>query len=713
MELSDNANILFWQLLQLLCRTEALNPPRAVELFTSYQYNKADLRLAPNCGPSRHLIMPGFLNVVLLLLAAAVCVVALFRAFNLPPVLGYLLVGAALGPHAAGIVPDSERARYLAEFGVVFLMFSIGLEFSLPRLFAMKRIVLGLGGLQVLGSLALFTAAGLLQGQTAVSSFAVAGVIAMSSTAMLSKLLVDRMELESMHGRQVIGVLLFQDLAVVPLLILIPALSRPPEELASTLGLAAVKAAVALSLILFVGQKLMRRWFLIVARRKSSELFMLNILLVTLGLAWITEWFGLSLALGAFLAGLLISETEYRYQVEDDIKPFRDVLLGLFMVTVGMFLNVRVIASDLLWVLLLLAGILVLKFVIVFTASAWIDRQTGTAVRSGLWLCAGGEFGFVLLTLAADQRVVPEHVLQVVMAALVLSLLVAPLIVQASDRIVLRFVASEWLLRSMELTRVAARSLATDKHVIICGYGRTGQFLARLLEQEDLTYVALDLDPDRVREAAAAGDTVVYGDSARRETLIAAGLMRACAVVVSYNDIAATMKVMHHVQAIRPDIPVVARARDDNDMARLVEGGAAEVVPEILETSIMLASHTLTLIGTPITRVIRRMREIRSQRYGLMRGYFVGTSDLDERPDALQERLHSVTLLLGAHAVGRSIGQLALEELGVRVAAIRRKGVRSLDPEAETRCEAGDVLVLLGVPGDLALAEQRVLKGGS
>lgn len=657
--------------------------------------------------------MYGSFDIVLMLLAAAVCVVALFRAFDLSPVLAYLLVGAALGPNAAGIVPDSESARYLAEFGVVFLMFSIGLEFSLPRLFAMKRIVFGLGGLQVLASLVLFTLLDHMFGLPWAASFAVAGVLTMSSTAMLSKLLVDRMELESMHGRQVIGVLLFQDLAVVPLLIVIPTLSRPAEALAGTLALAALKAAIVLSLILFVGQKLMKRWFLIVARRKSSELFMLNILLVTLGLAWVTERTGLSLALGAFLAGMLISETEYRYQVEEDIKPFRDVLLGLFMVTVGMFLDVDVIAQNFLWVLLLLVGILVLKFAIVLAASSWLDRQTGTAVRSGLWLCAGGEFGFVLLTVAADVNVVAPDVLQLVVAALVLSLLLAPLVVQASDRIVLRFVASEWLLRSMELTRVAAQTIATEKHVIICGYGRTGQFLARLLEQENVTYVALDLDPDRVREAAAAGDTVVYGDSARRETLVAAGLMRASAVVVSYNDIASTMKVMHHVQGLRPDIPVVARSRDDHDMARLIDGGAAEVVPEMLETSIMLASHTLTLIGTPITRVIRRMREIRNQRYGLMRGYFVGTSDLDERPDALQERLHSVTLLLGAHAVGRSIGELALEELGVRVAAIRRKGVRSVDPDNNTRCESGDVLVLLGVPGDLALAELKVLKGGS
>ena len=655
--------------------------------------------------------MHGPLTAVLLLLAATVSVVALFRAFNLPAVLAYLVVGAALGPHALALVPDSEQARYLAEFGVVFLMFSIGLEFSLPRLYAMKRIVLGLGGLQVVATLALFGVICRLLGLSWAASFAVASVITMSSTAMLSKLLVDRMELESAHGRQVIGVLLFQDLAVVPLLILIPALAEPSEMLWLTLSYAALKAMVVLSLILFFGQRLMKRWFMIVARRKSSELFMLNILFITLGLAWVTDLAGLSLALGAFLAGMLISETEFRYQVEEDIKPFRDVLLGLFMVTVGMFLDVAVIAANLQWVLLILLCVLVFKFLVLAVASRWLEGQDGTAVRAGLWLCAGGEFGFVLLTLAADVDVVPNTVLQLVIAALVLSLLIAPIIVQYSDKIVLRFVASEWMLRSMELTRVAAKSISTEKHVIICGYGRTGQYLARLLEQDKVSYVALDLDPDRVQEAAAAGDPVVFGDAARHETLLAAGLMRASAVVVAYNDEHAASKVLHHVLAVRPDIPVIARSQDERDMERLIARGAAEVVPEMLETSIMLATHTLTLIGTPIARVIRRMRQIRTQRYSLMRGFFLGATDIDEGTDAQEERLHSVSLLPGAFAVSRRIGDLAFASSGARVAAVRRRGIRSLDPADDMILEAGDVVVLLGVPGSLAMAEKKLLKG--
>ena len=651
------------------------------------------------------------LEFVLLLLAAAVVLVGLFRSMNLPPVLGYLLVGALGGPHALNLVQSSEDASHLAEFGVVFLMFSIGLEFSLGRLMAMKRIVFGLGMVQVMGSIVIVTLIGGLSGLSWTASFALGGILAMSSTAILSKLLSDRMELDKRHGRETIGVLLFQDIAVVPLLILLPALSRPAEEFLFTLGLAAVKAVVLLLLVLVFGQRLMRWWFTVVAQRRSGELFMLNVLLITLGLAWLSELVGLSLALGAFLAGMLISETEYRYQVEEDIKPFRDVLLGLFFVTVGMLLDVMEVLYNLPAVIGLLLGLLVLKFGMVYVASRVFGSPAGTAMRSGLWLCAGGEFGFVLLSQVMGLGLMPAGLAQITVAALVLSMLLAPLIVQVSEKIVMRFVASEWLLRSMELTKVAAQSLTTDQHIIICGYGRCGQYMSRFLEQESVAYVALDLDPERVREAGAAGDTVVYGDASRRETLLAAGIMRASALVVSFSEVNAALRVIHHAHALRPDLPVVARASDESDMEKLYDAGVAEVVPEALEGSIMLASHALALVGVPLTRVVRRIREIRNQRYVLMRGFFHGAGDLGEGPESAQQRLHSLSIPPGAAAVGRTLGEFALDRFGVGVSAVRRRGIRGLSPGNETRIEEGDVVVLLGLPAGLEAAEQHLLGG--
>ncbi|HNJ77205.1 MAG TPA: monovalent cation:proton antiporter-2 (CPA2) family protein [Azospira sp.] len=652
------------------------------------------------------------LQLSLLLLGASVLAVIAFRRLNMPPLLGYLLVGTAIGPHALNLMEDSAGASHLAEFGVVFLMFSIGLEFSLTKLHAMKRIVFGLGALQVVVTLLLSALICMLFDMRWQGGVALGGVLAMSSTAVLTKLLTERLELDSKHGREVMGVLLFQDLAVVPLLILIPSFGQSPERMAVTMALAVLKAFVILSLVLYLGQRLMRKWFFIVARGKSAELFMLNVLLITLGLAYLTEIAGLSLALGAFVAGMLISETEYRYQVEEDIKPFRDVLMGLFFVTIGMLLDMHLVLANFWLVLAVLAAMLLLKFAVAGGLSRLLGSAPGTAIRTGLWLCAGGEFGFVLLAEIKPLGLVPSFVSQAVLAALVLSMLIAPLIVHYSDRIALRFARSEWLLRSMELTNIFAQSMGNEKHAIICGFGRSGQTLARFMAQEEVSYVALDLDPERVREAGAAGENVVFGDAARREALVAAGVTRASVLIVTFADARAAERILHLVHELKPDLPVVVRTYDDTDMERLRSAGAAEVVPESLEASMMLASHALVLIGVPINRVLKRVREMRSGRYQLLRGFFHGQSDREEDVHESEAvRLHSVTMAPGASAIGRALGDIGCAGLGVTVSAVRRRNIRALEPSDELRFQEGDVVVLLGRPDGLAVVEERLLKG--
>jgi len=634
--------------------------------------------------------------------------VVIFRRFNLPPVLGYLFVGSVIGPHALNLMSEVHRAEYLAEFGVVFLMFSIGLEFSLPKLYSMKRIVFGLGLLQVFISMALIAGLVMLFGVSWQLGIALGGVFAMSSTAVITKLLAERMQLDSAHGREIMGVLLFQDLAVVPLLVIIPSLTQPPEKLAALLGIALLKAIVVLAVILVFGQRLMRKWFHFVARAKSSEVFVLNVLLITLSLATITELAGLSLALGAFVAGMLISETEYKMQVEEDIKPFRDVLMGLFFVTIGVKLDLHILVGLWWQVLLAVVALLTIKSLIVGLLSWRLGASPGNAIRSALWLCAGGEFGFVLL---GEVMRLPKEIQQVALTTLVLSMLIAPFIVQYSERIVVRFVASEWLMRSMQLTRIAAQSMGSEKHAILCGFGRNGQYLARFLGQEDINYVALDLDPDRVREASAGGENVVYGDAGRKEALMAAGLMRASVLIVTISDTALAEKILHHVQELRHDLPVIVRTADERDMDRLSRAGAAEVVPEALEASLMLASHALVLVGVPINRVLKRIRQTRSQRYSLLRGFYRGISDRDhDDEDEHQPRLHSVLLAAGAAAIGRTLDELDLDSLGCEVSAIRRRGIRALEPAPETLLEEGDVVVVLGLPEGVTAAEERLLQ---
>ncbi|MFI4982423.1 MAG: cation:proton antiporter, partial [Nevskiales bacterium] len=513
------------------------------------------------------------------------------RLFNQPPVLGYLIVGIAIGPHALALVPDAPETHQLAQLGIVFLMFSIGLEFSLSRLNSMRSIVLGLGLTQVALTLASTLVAGWFLGPALgvgmAGSFALGATLAMSSTAILMKLLAERLELETEHGRRIVGVLLLQDLAVVPLLVIVPSLSAPASQMGLALLLACAKAALLLFVLLLGGRAPMRAWLHLVAKRRSQELFMLNLLLLTLGLAWLADWVGLSPALGAFVAGMLLSETEYRHHVEEDVKPFRDVLLGLFFVTIGMALDLRVVFSQLPWVIAALCVPMALKFALTLGLARFFGATPGTAIRTALPLAAAGEFGFVLINLASSHDLLPGHLQQIVLAAMLLSMLATPFLLSQSAPLALRFGGSEWMLRALELHRIAARSISTEGHVVICGYGRSGQHLAAMLEQENLGYVALDLDPDRIREAAAAGHGVVYGDATRRETLVAAGIGRAAALVVSFSNVPAALRIIAYAHELNGKVPVIVRTQDDGDLDRLLAAGATEVVPEVFEGSLM------------------------------------------------------------------------------------------------------------------------------
>jgi CPA2 family monovalent cation:H+ antiporter-2 len=651
------------------------------------------------------------LQVTLILLASAVAVVVVFRQISMPAILGYLIVGAAVGPHALGLVAASEDQRYLAEFGVVFLMFSVGLEFSLPQLMSMRRIVFGLGGAQVASIVVLGLGGVMALGGSWREGIVLGGVISMSSTAIVAKTLSERMQLHSGHGRQIMGVLLFQDLAVIPLLVLIPALALAGGEIAGAIVVALAKAAVVLAIVLFLGQRLMRPLFTLVARQKSSELFVLFVLLVTLGLAWVTEMAGLSLALGAFLAGMLISETEYRYQVEDYIKPFRDVLLGLFFVTIGMLLDPRSLAEHFVAIAALFALIMGVKFLLVFGLARAFGNEKPTALRTALALAPAGEFGFVLLALASRQNALDATTLQVVLAATLLSMLASPLVLARMESIVLHFIESEWTQRAVALHDLAVKAMARKGHVIVCGYGRSGQALAQFLEREKVAVIALDSDPERVRQAASAGDSVVYGDASRREVLVAAALSRATAVVVSFADTPKALAILAHVRELRPEVPVVVRTLDDSDVARLKDAGAAEIVAEVVEGSLMLATQTMMQLGVPLNRVLRRLREVRQERYQLMRGgFFPGATD-QESGDADQPRLRTVVVGSSAAAVGKALGALELAGMNVQVTAVRRTGARQVNPAPEERVREGDVLVLLGSQENLAKAEIRILQG--
>jgi CPA2 family monovalent cation:H+ antiporter-2 len=586
------------------------------------------------------------LELTLMYLCAAVISVVGCRLLHLPAMLGYLFAGVVIGPNALALANDSVAVEHLAEFGVVFLMFVIGLEFNLPKLMRMRKLVFGLGLGQVvltlLGALAfnlvmgwIIRKLGFAWGLSWQSALALGSAMAMSSTAIVVKLMVDRVELESPHGQRVMGVLLFQDLAVVPLLVLIPALADMGEHnIWEVLSVAMLKAAVLVGLLLWGGQRAMRFWLHLVARRKSDELFMLNLLFMTLGLSWLTELAGLSLAMGAFLAGMLIAETDFKHKVEEDIRPFHDVLLGLFFITIGMKLDWEVLFDSWHWVLLLSLGPLLLKAGLVFVLARITGSAAGVSLRTALYLAQAGEFGFVLLSLSLQHALIPAAWMSPILASMVLSMIATPFLVMNADRIVNRLVSTDWLEQSLALTGMAQRSLKIEHHVIVCGYGRSGHNLVDLLALENIAYVAMDSDPEKVQMGREEGHHVELGDATRFSSLMSAGLVRASAVVVTYPETPSALKVLAWVKEHAPHVPVVVRTHDDKDLEVLRAAGAAEVVPEVIEGSLMLASQTLAHIGIPLKRVIRLVQGQRMTRYALMRDalkHKEGLEDIEAR----------------------------------------------------------------------------------
>ena len=654
------------------------------------------------------------LSQILILLAGSLLVLSLVRRFALPPILGYLVVGMLLGPHALALVADDASVRLLAEIGVVFLVFTLGLEFSLARMIAMKAEVLGVGGLQMLLTTAAFGSLAWAIGVEPAPAIVIGGALAMSSTAIVLRQLGDQVELNRTHARLAVGILLFQDLAFAPFLALATSISQTdvtlgPQWLLGMVG----RAIVALLVVLAVGRWLLRPLFQEIARHRSTETFTLTVLFVVLGGAWATHALGLSMALGAFLAGMLLAETEFRHETEAVIKPFQDILLGLFFVSVGMLLDLRVLFTQLPLVLLALLVLLAVKVAIVALVVRQFVPNTRKALRTGLVVSMGGEFGFALLTLLLKGGSAPPAVVQALLTAVALSMLAGPLLVRYNGRIADRLLRRQTVAPSqLALENAATRELAQREHVMVCGFGRVGQNLARVLERSGFEFIALDLDPHRVRDARQAGDPVVYGDAAHVEVLRALGLEHASVVVISFDDPATALRIVRAVRRLRADVPILVRTEDDTQLEALQAAGATEVVPEIFETSLSLVSHVLLCLKVPAREVVDTTDAIRHERYAILRSVF-------RRHDALtlddshshRQQLRTVVLPPGAHAVERSIRDLGLDRGPTVVTAIRREGITGRDPDPGTMLREGDVLVLWGTPEDLESVESRLLMG--
>lgn len=662
------------------------------------------------------LLQENILLSVVLLLGLSVLTVSVARRLHFPPILSYILVGIIVGPGGFSLIQDESNIRFLAEFGIVFLLFTIGLEFSIAQMRAMRKIVFGLGTLQVVVTGALAYLIGWLLGFDNHTNIVIASVVVMSSTAIAIKQLSEQGEIQSRHARNAIGVSIFQDIASIPLLILFTALafSQADTSLGEALGISFLKGVFVVILMLVLGRYLLRPLFHEVAAAKSTELFMLTVLLVALGAATFTEQIGLSLTLGAFLAGMMLGETQFRHQIESDIRPFQDILLGLFFITVGMMIFPMLIWEKLGLILLATLGIILLKALVVFGLMRLFFKQAGTgvAIRTSVTLAQVGEFGLVLIALGFSYELLNRDIGQILLSASVLSMMLAPFLVKFNGQIA-RGLSFDYVKEKRDMeTHIAQDNEYLKDHVIVCGFGRVGQITSRFLRKANQHYIALDLDATRLKEAQLAGENVYYGDAAKPDILTAAKIDKAKVIIITHHDYHLALKTLRSIRSLDKAIPVLVRTPDDAHVNELIAAGATEVIPDYFESSIMLASHLLLMLGHPPSQVLRETRQARADRYSILSNFYPGESDLSTGSPMVQGGvIHAVKLDETAYAVGMRLHELPFEAHGIHVDAVKRGSVRGENPDDGTRLRPDDTLIISGLPEAVEVMD-RILKTG-
>lgn len=647
---------------------------------------------------------------VLLLLSLAVGIVFLARRFNLAPLIGYLLIGILVGPHALGVITDGPVIHLAAEIGLAFLLFMIGLEFSLPRLWAMRKLALGLGGTQVLISTLSGGAIAWMMGLSWEAALITGGALALSSTAIGFRQLTEQVELHLTHGRLALAVLLFQDLAVIPLLTIVPILSISGEAnlILPVLNALAIVVVVLLGLIT-AGHWILRPLFRTVAHVSSSELFTLTTLFAALSAAWVTYSLGLPMELGAFLAGIMLGETEYRHQVEADVRPFRDVLMGLFFISVGMQLDILSLSEYILWLLLLVPGLIFGKGLVITALTYMAGYSGSTALRTGIVLGQGSEFSFAILLLAIQHGLISAEKAHPVIAAVLISMLISPLLIHQNRRIASLLPSGPQTPPADDAEKIERLTGTFRDHVILCGFGHVGQNLASFLSEGHFAFVALERDSTLAREGWEAGEKVFYGDGTSLALLRSAGLDRCAVLVITFDDAESAERIIRMVRHEQPELPIIARLSDDRSFEMLHKAGATDIVPEYVEAGTTLATHVLGHLGLRSDRMLKLVEEIRRNQYRKLRGHFMRASEKDQ--DVTGWRLRTMLLVPGCSAIGKKICDLKPGP-NVYVRAVRRGNARDESPDPDMQLEEGDALILQGPGKDLEHAERRLTYGG-
>jgi len=553
------------------------------------------------------------INEIIILLAAAVFIVTVFKLLNLSPVLGYLAAGSAIGPHGFKIITDAESTHHIAEFGVVFLLFAIGLELTFDRLKSMRMHVFGLGTAQVIITASIIGYFAFLLGIDTAGAIIIGVGLSLSSTAIVLQILAERGEEATQMGRLSLSVLILQDLAVAPLLIMVTLLAKENVELSSVISDALIKAAVAIMLIFTVGSMLLRPLYRLIASAQSQELFIATTLFIVLGSSFFTEWAGLSLALGAFAAGLLVAETEFRPQVEADILPFKGLLMGLFFMTVGMKIDYHIISENSYQLLFLTCMLIIIKSSVVMLLSRLFGFRRGCSIQAGFLLAQGSEFAFVLFGLAAKEGVMDEEITQIIMVVITLSMALTPMMLVMAKKIVRRLELKNPV--HLDIGDITKETIDLDGHIIVAGFGRLGRTICELLASENINYVALDDNPTNVHKGRKNGYPVFYGNADRMDILKSLGIERAELVAITLDNEMESNKIVTAISGTFPFLPIIARAKDRRHAKELRHAGATVALAEMFESSLMIGGSILQFTGISDNEVRRVIEQFREKEY--------------------------------------------------------------------------------------------------
>jgi monovalent cation:H+ antiporter-2, CPA2 family len=642
---------------------------------------------------------PHFLGQLIIVLTATLAIVFVFQKLRLPTIVGFLLAGVIMGPNGFQFIEGVSQVEVLAEIGVVLLLFTIGLEFSLETIVSLQRRIIWAGVLQVILTTLIVWAVALLLGVSAEVGIFYGFLLSLSSTAIVLRIYHERREIHSLQGRLASGVLLFQDLCIVPMMLLVPVLAGAEQGSGGLIAWAVAKALGVLLIVVWAARQLLPRLLHQVALLHNREIFVLFAVLVCLGTAWLTSQTGLSLALGALVAGMVISESELSHQIVADILPLRDCFSGIFFISVGMLFNYEFLSGDFLtplWNLLLMVGI---KGLVLFVVFWWLYRSIRLAVVLGLSLAQIGEFSFILAKTGIHYKLLSPADEQIFLGASILSMMATPFLIQWGHRLAVaieRFWGAPESADPSGAGAVAASS--TGGHVIVVGYGLNGQNLARVLKEVSIPYRVLEMDPDLVRSAKAAGEPILFGDGTRPEILRQAGIETARVLVVAISDPAATARLVAQARRLRSELYMIVRTRYVAEIDRLYRLGANQVIPEEFETSVEIFARVLQEYHIPRNVISLQVDLIRREHYGTLRGLRLQGKQLDQLSQFLAGTTADIfSIVDGSPAIGKSLDEINLgARSGVSVVAVVRDGKSYPNVGSDFKLAAGDMLVLLG-----------------